>query len=90
VPRVAGLSWLRTRRKRVRVSWAHAAVKISFARRCSRFSGCNRRIRSTSPLAVPNRPPVSVWAWRTHRRHDSLDTPTFPATDKQFPPLGTR
>ena len=58
-----------------------AALRISFARRNSRFSARNFRRSTDSWLVTPGRSPESVSIWRDHFRSVSADPiPSFLAT----------
>lgn len=54
-----------------------AFFRNSFASRSSRFSLSSSLIRVCSALVTPGRSSASIWAWRTHRRRDSLPILSF-------------
>src|SRR5438309_8022125 len=58
-----------------------AALRISLARRSSRFSRSSCRIRSRSSVVSPGRWPRSISVRRSHTRRVSLFTPIFSATE---------
>src|SRR3990172_5799420 len=59
---------------------AAAALRISLARRSSRFSRSRSFIRSRSSLVKPDRFPPSTSAWWTNLRRGSGPMPSWPAT----------
>ena len=64
-----------------RAKKAEAALRISLARRSSRFSRSSSRSRSRSSVASPGRAPLSTSARRTHVRNVSAVIPNFEAID---------
>ena len=63
--------YLGSRGSSSRAKKADAALRISFARRSSRFSRSNSAIRSASFVVTPERRPPSTSAWWTQFRYDS-------------------
>src|SRR5215204_283717 len=64
-----------------RAKKAEAALRISLARRSSRFSRSSSWIRSRSALVTPGRFPWSTSSRRTHSRSVSAVIPSLPAID---------
>jgi transposase InsO family protein len=56
-----------------------AALRMSLARRSSRFSRSSSAMRCASTLEVPGRCPASISAWATQPRNDSTPTLTLRA-----------
>ena len=67
---------------RSRAKNADAALRISLARRNSRFSRSSSLIRCASALVMPGRAPPSISVWRTHLRTVLADAPSFSATSR--------
>jgi len=62
-----------------------AALRMSFARRSSRFSFSNAAIRAASAVDVPDRRPESISAWFTQPRSDSVPMPSSRADLEHHP-----